>query len=55
MSWTTPGAQAMLQSRGLSLNDEWRDFLTFQIEQKQDRSNQSIASELTPNSPLINR
>ena len=37
MRWTVSGAQAMLHVRGLYLNDEWEDYMTFHIEREQDR------------------
>jgi hypothetical protein len=35
MRWTVEGAQAMLHVRALYLNDQWREFLTFRVEQEQ--------------------
>lgn len=37
MRWTVTGAQAMLHVRGLYLNDEWEEDMTFHIEREQDR------------------
>ena len=36
MRWTVTGAQAMLHVRGLYLNDEWGDSMTFHIGREQD-------------------
>ena len=37
MRWTVSGAKAMLHIRGLYLNDEWENCMTFHIEREQDR------------------
>jgi hypothetical protein len=37
MRWTVEGAQAMLHTRALYLNDQWREFLEFRVGQEQAR------------------
>jgi len=37
MRWTVAGAQAMLHTRAIYLNDQWDDFIAFRIEQEQTR------------------
>lgn len=37
MRWTVEGAQAMLHTRALYLNDQWDEFLEFRVEQEQTR------------------
>jgi hypothetical protein len=44
MRWTVEGAQAMLYVRALYLNDQWREFLEYRIEQEQTRMYGSAAA-----------
>jgi hypothetical protein len=37
MRWTVEGAQAMLHTRALYLNDQWKEFLHFRVEREQAR------------------
>ena len=37
MQWTLTGAQAMLNLRSVTLNDYWREFNNFRIQQESER------------------
>ena len=37
MSWTKPGAQALLQLRAIAVGEQWQDFLAFRIQRETDR------------------
>jgi hypothetical protein len=44
MRWTVDGAQAMLHTRALYLNDQWGEFLEYRVEKEQTRLYGSVAA-----------